>query len=367
MKYYLIKNELRKCFLRSTYALHPERSDGLLTTDDYYQAKNLIEIEELVYEIIKSEGVLFYIGKGVLGRKAVDYNNPKIFFDIMRMSKSIYHKEILSSFPIHSFNPYVKLFYKNVQDKLGWDISFTYNKSDDDVVKMVDKLTNFIDSIRKEAKSPQFKSAINNYNRPSNKNYKSLMECIDKLYDKHSRLMVLRIDFGYKKDNHFPSEKVRNEKYLQAVNDREHFFNNMRKNKLFKHMLGYAWKLEYGFEKGFHYHMFFFFDGSKRWQDKYRAKIIGEYWQNTITQGKGLFHSCNANKDNYNYLGIGIINASDTKLREGLEMATQYFTKADSIGVRMIAPENGRTFGKGEVKPKTNKGRPRGGIHSDLT
>src|SRR5664280_2843894 len=27
-------------------------------------------------------------------------------------------------------------------------------------------------------------------------------------------------------------------------------------------------------------HVFFFFDGSKRWQDKYRAKIIGEYWQN---------------------------------------------------------------------------------------
>ncbi|MGZ5548889.1 MAG: YagK/YfjJ domain-containing protein [Nitrososphaeraceae archaeon] len=347
MKYYFIKNDLRECFLRSTYALNPDRSDALLRTDDYNQAKKLIEVEKLVYEIIESEGEIFYIGKGMLGRKAVAYKNQKIFFDSMCLSKSNYHKEILSSFPIHSFNPFVKLFYKNVQDKLGWDICFTYIKTDDDAVKMVDILNKFIDSIRQEAKSPQFKSDINNYNRPSNKNYKSLMECIDKLYDKHSRLMVLRIDFGYKQDNRFPSEKVRNERYLQAVNDREHFFNNMRKNKLFKHMLNYAWKLEYGFEKGFHYHMFFFFDGSKRWKDKYRAKIIGEYWQNTITQGKGLFHNCNANQHNYDYLGIGIINASDTKLREELEMAVLYFTKADSCNVRMIAPNNGRTFGKG--------------------
>ena len=124
-------------------------------------------------------------------------------------------------------------------------------------------------------------------------------------------------------------------------------------------MVGYAWKLEYGLKKGFHYHMFFFYDAAKRWKDKYRAKKIGEYWQNNITKGKGLFHSCNANKDGYKYLGIGVINDDDDKLIEGLKKAAAYITKADNCNVRMIVTDNGRAFGKGEVKAKSKKGRPR--------
>jgi len=355
----LTKDEYRQHFLISTNALDPEYNDSFLTTDDRYPAKDLNLIDELVHKIIDSEGVLFHIEK----HNRIECKKPKIFIELKRLIDSEIYRSINRSFPIHTFNPYVQLFFRNLEDKLGWRIPLEIDCSNDVLMQSVDTLNQFIDSIRKEAKSPEFKKTLSNYNRSSDKNFDSLDKYIKKLFLKHTRLMVLRIDLGYKKDYYLQNEEQRKEMYLQAVNDRENFFKkrgaNLLSKKLFKHMLGYAWKLEFGFEKGFHYHVFLFFDGSKRWRDKYRAKKIGEYWQNNITNGKGLFHSCNANKGSYKYLGIGVINDDDVKLREGLKKAAEYLTKADSYNVRIITPDKGRAFGKGEVTAKSNKGRPR--------
>jgi hypothetical protein len=198
------------------------------------------------------------------------------------------------------------------------------------------------------------------------------MSYINKLFDRHARLLVIRIDFGYRKEDireYGDFERaIRLEddiqaKYLQAQADRVHLFNNMRSNELFTHLLGYAWRLEYGSLKGFHYHTFFFFDGSKSREDVTIAKSIGEYWVNVITKGRGLYFNCNANKEKYKYLGIGTINDFDTKLRQGLEKAARYLTKQDYY-VKMDFNEEGgkkaRTFGKGEItKPKSSRGRRR--------
>lgn len=57
----------------------------------------------------------------------------------------------------------------------------------------------------------------------------------------------------------------------------------MRSNKLFDNRVGYVWKLEYGIDKGFHYHMMI--------QDINIAKMIGEYWAAVITHYRGLYYS----------------------------------------------------------------------------
>ena len=139
--------------------------------------------------------------------------------------------------------------------------------------------------------------------------------------------------------------------------------NNMRSHELSKHLLGYAWRLEYGSLKGFHYHTFFFFDGSKKREDVNIAKMIGEYWVNVITKGRGLYYNCNAKKDQYKHCGIGMINDSNTELRQGLEIAARYLTKQDYYAKMDFNDKDGkkaRTFGKGEItKPKSSRGRRR--------
>jgi hypothetical protein len=139
-------------------------------------------------------------------------------------------------------------------------------------------------------------------------------------------------------------------------------------------VVGYAWKLEYGLAKTYHYHFLLFFDGAYSQQDIVIAQAIGEYWASNITNGKGIYHNCNRNKAEYKVrgiLGIGMINHCDLSLRNGLKTAAAYLTKVD-IYVRMVISGGGRCFGK-SGKPKMKKdgrGRPRRNVveqhdHSD--
>lgn len=341
-------------------------------TRDYDRADDVTRIEKLVKEIIRSEEGLFFIGERAFGVKVIDCRKPSVFADLKYFIKSGAMMLIDKTFPIHSINPYVALFKNRVNslvEKIDPDVLHNYPTHDlakrtDDVTKMVDMLNEFINDIRQEAKSQQFKKIINNHERLVRKNTKSLMDYIDYLFSKHSKLLVLRVDFRYEKNNKggaFLTEDEIYGKYLEVKKDREHFFNNKRANGLFDDMVGYVWKLEYTLLTGFHYHMLFFYDGANVREDITWAKKLGEYWADTITVGKGLYYNCNAGKDKYKVRGIGMVNYYDHELREGLKIAAGYLTKPDYYA-RMIVPKNGRTFGKGEILPKpkaSNRGRPR--------
>jgi Inovirus Gp2 len=332
-----------KNFERSTYALYQEGTEHecnkLEQTEDCFQARSIISIEQLVYEIIKCKEDVFCIGKNNFS-KFILCNNKSIYDGICRytIDGNSWFNEINYSFSIHKYSPYVQLFirnfnehnfFKGVETKVYYynnkDKKYQDEEADKKLQPIVDALNNFINSIKKEADSQKFKTELYEHKRLINDNYKSLLKYIDRLFVKHSRLLVLRIDLGYKKDVEMPylNEAERYAKYLQAKKDRENFFNNMRSNKLFKHILGYAWKLEFASRKGFHYHMLFFFDGSKVQQDITKARMIGMYWAKVITKGNGLYFNCNAKRNQYKYPGIGMIDRKDIELRQGLEIAAR--------------------------------------------
>ena len=342
-------------------------------------ANIVVTIEKLTREIISSKGVLFSIGEHEFiknsKRNHIECSDTAIFKK-MKMCSLHFNdiRNIPEFFAIHRLNPYVDLFIQQPEVSILDDLEFTteYKNNDKFLPKLVEELNKFIEGIRNEANSPTFKTTIRNCQRRINDNHKSLMSYINKLFDRHARLLVIRIDFGYRKEDMREygdfERAIRLEddiqaKYLQAQADRVHLFNNMRSHELSKHLLGYAWRLEYGSLKGFHYHTFFFLDGSKRRQDVTNAKSIGEYWVNVITKGRGLYYNCNAKKDQYKHCGIGMINDFDTKLRQGLEIAARYLTKQDYYAKMDFNDKDGkkaRTFGKGEItKPKSSRGRPR--------
>jgi hypothetical protein len=195
----------------------------------------------------------------------------------------------------------------------------------------------------------------------TDKNYQSMVNYIDNLFERRSRLLVMRLDLSYRKDIDTPflNEVEIYHSYCQAKADREHLFRNMRSNSIFDEMIGYIWKLEYGKEKGFHYH-FIFFKNSEDKQDITIARRIGEYWANVITQGRGLYYNCNADKGKYRYLGIGTIDRSHTDSITNLKhKVVPYLVKPDE-NLRVLRIDIDRTFGRGEMQEKTEtRGRPR--------
>jgi len=332
------------------YEVTPVILDGWTTSEDVRL------LDKLSIKLTRTSGELFSV-------KINKFNNRNYihgtklgleFLSALRIDTSL----IKHHFPFHKANPHIDLIIRHIDSrKLSQLTSFFNALFNDEVVKWVDVLNGCVEAMRKEANGLKFKMAVNKFQRVSNKNHKELMKYIEMQFEAHSRLLVLRIDLGYRKPQGWP---LKSESPVQYDDVKKHWTALLKfLNAKIPDLTGFAYKLEYGLEKLFHYHLLVLLDGSKVREDVTIAKIIGLAW-NDITVGKGLHYNCNDNKYMYKSCGIGMINHNDHELREGLKMAAAYLTKTDYF-IKMVAPENGRTFGKGNMPaPKfTNKGRPR--------
>lgn len=209
--------------------------------------------------------------------------------------------------------------------------------------------------IRTASQGKDFKDK--SYSRVYNasRNFRDTKIYIDRLFNCRSRLLVIRLDFGYRK------EYVLELTVGDAQKNLKHFFNNMRSNKLFSPLRGYIWRRECGAEKGLHFHVVLFYDGSLAEKDEYIASQIGKYWVNQITKGQGVYFNCNLDKMNrYKRIGIGMIHHADVQKREYLLEAVKYLTKKELF----FRPKDGgnfRAFGKGNMPSERigGPGRPR--------
>ncbi len=357
-----------------------------IITNEYDIASRIPRIESMVKKIINSEGELFYKEESKDGRVKLGciYNqllyNIEVYFKYnlsplhdREFSKSHFANEIIETFSQHQFNPYVSLFINILNEVVicKFDTNLKTNSIDyeEKLIKKIEVLNKFIERIRTEGKSKEFKRIINNFKRQVDKNTKSVIDYINHLFTINSRLLSLRLDFRYNKDNNSNSLMTKEEvfqQYLKLKKDREQLFNVNKSNRLLEHMVGYVWKMEYTRLTGWHCHTIIFFDGSKVRRDCGLGMLIGEFWKKTITEGKGLYFNCNDLKYKKSFeeqgtLGIGMINHDDHNLRKNLEKVAEYLTKPDYYA-RVVVKENGRTFGRGEIikNPKVlQRGRPR--------
>ena len=350
---------VKLAFSRSTHAYTNQISTGqaMITTDDFDSATYLTVMDDLVRGVVQSEDVLFPVEPA----KTVKFIVTRLGRRVLNQIGSLKHHEaeIRKTFPIHRFTPYMDLFIRHVRENKLEELVATIGlHRGDELAGKVGFLNECIDGIRLEAKSGRFKKIINDHVNLSGQNYKSLVDYINGLFERYPRLLVLRVDFGYEKDGLPWLGHEGYVKYPEIKENRERFFSNRRMNKDFKHMVGYAWKIEFGIRKGFHLHTLLFFNADRVSKDVYKAMQIGKYWNTTITKGTGTFYSCNAVKNEYINLGIGLIRREDGKLRENLLVhVAQYLTKTDYFA-KIVAPEIGRTFGKGLLPKERKPGRP---------
>jgi hypothetical protein len=176
---------------------------------------------------------------------------------------------------------------------------------------------------------------------------------VDALQDRYSKLCVVRVDFGYKKDE---NNEV-NVTLEEANKHIERLLVNRRNNSIFNDNVGYIIKTEYTEDRGVHNHVALFYDGNKVQNDKYKGDQIGNYWE-TITKGNGSYHNCNRN--DYKNNATGMIDYRDVEKRRNLDKAMEYLAKDEQNIDGLNENGKSRAIRRGTVpKSKGNKGRPR--------
>ena len=176
---------------------------------------------------------------------------------------------------------------------------------------------------------------------------------VDALQDRYSKLCVVRVDFGYRKDE---NNQV-NITLEEANKHIDKLLNNRRNNSIFKDNVGYVIKTEYTEDKGMHNHAVLFFDGNKVQNDKFKGDQIGNYWE-TITKGNGSYHNCNRN--NYKDNAIGMLDYKNVEMRKNLDNAMSYLVKEEQSIKVLKENEKDRAIRRGTMpKSKGNIGRPR--------
>lgn len=344
----------KMCTFESHNCMGDENGSSGVLSDGAMRQSDLRLIVEVIARVVKFDKPIFLPraqaskqGKRVA---ALERDILEILMVELQLIKDVY--------PNHQFNPLVEAFFKlerGLINELGCQRH--EGLSDDDR----GELRLFVESLVVEVKGDGVKTRLNAFARVANKNYQGLKAYIDSLFVKYSRILVVRLDVGYRVNFCSPIASV-GMSYEDVRGHRDSLFQYLKRKDV-PGLIGYVWKLEYGLFKTYHYHLLLFFDGAKSQQDITIAKEIGEYWIHDVTRGAGIYYNCNVNKADYERLGIlgvGMISHNDSSLRKGLATVAAYLTKVDYF-VRMLGLKGGRCFGKGS-RPKISpgkRGRPR--------
>ena len=190
-------------------------------------------------------------------------------------------------------------------------------------IKFGQAVNDFVSDIRAEYKSEAFANQMKNHEDNYLHRHRRNKKLIARLLENHSKLCVVRLDLHLGKANN---------EHLNLASARKHisrFTNNQRHNQLFADKVAHVIKLELSHRRGYHFHVFIFFDGQAKRNADYYANEIGHYWINTITKGNGSFYSCHQHKNRYKRCGIGLVDWDDQEKISALLYAMSYVAKSD--------------------------------------
>ena len=194
---------------------------------------------------------------------------------------------------------------------------------------------------------PTFISKSDSARRNQQKTRDSLFGYALDLKEIYPKLMVIRVDFGYKQ------AVSRTNLPLQRIEDDWEQLLWYIKIKFSDSFAGYAVKFEHGEAKGLHAHSAFFLNGNVVRTDARIARIFGEYWESEVTQGLGVHFNCNTSeyKATLKVCGLGTFTGQEPAFRDGIWIIADYLSKPDVV-VRLMLPERTKIFRRGSLSEK---------------
>ena len=194
---------------------------------------------------------------------------------------------------------------------------------------------------------PTFASKLDSARRNQQKTRNSLSRYATDLKAIYPKLMVIRVDFGYKQSISKTILPLR-----RIGDDWEQLLWHI-KFKFANSFAGYAVKFEHGKTKGLHAHSVFFLDGNVVRTDARIGRIFGEYWENEVTQGLGVHFNCNTSdhKATLDVCGLGTFTGQEPAFWDGMWIIADYLSKPD-VMVRLMLPEGTKIFRRGSLSEK---------------
>lgn len=291
---------------------------------------------------------------------------------------------VLDRYPaIGQFNRYFGLFHEAVMREVEFTngrASFATTAKDEwleasdwrqssttRLTQYVQPLSEIVDEIRRKGNSPAFRDWIDRLERQPNQNKDTLWSLILACLNVNHHLSVLRFDLGYAK--HYCDAELSGEQAITYEDVRSHrrALRRFLKRGLSKILpagackgMAFGIKLEYGLDKGYHFHVILVLNGDVVCQHTVIAEMICSHWNSRITHGKGGSYNCF--RSEYVKPAIGSVMYNDEDKLATLEsQVVPYLTKPDFY-MKMVKPDGHRSFWSSQP-PKIEakkRGRKRG-------
>ena len=316
---------------------------------DHLIPRMAVAIDNVMDELAKSKGEQFRMVKSGAGRTVVKCSPlAKKMIECVRTCDLSLVRRYLSR---HTFSPYFEAFERS-WDRFSWMQGAI-------VPEQVGWLNRWIGELRAELRASPFRKLVANQRRSANKNAASLRKFIHAMFRKRAKILVIRVDLGYKHDHDDTSSKWVPPSDEMVKEQLQDMFRHIKRKLPGEPRI--VWKLEWGAVKGHHIHLMVLCRGDEARQGITWGQNIGEAWLQ-ITKGAGSYWNCHSNEALFQSLGrrgIGLITYDDEVGRNNLMAVAMYMVKAD-VYARFVSPCIGRTFGKSKSPEKSeNRGRPR--------
>ena len=286
-----------------------------------------------------------------------------------------------------SVHPYLWNFLNNFGDLDMREVVGQWFCDADEADSLADHLNARVVSLRADLRSHHTAIAVDNRRRGYRSNLASLRGYVSDLFARYSRLLVVRLDLGYRQGLSLnplmaqykvavstqpeygvspPHEQFMPQIHHVAIGQiqqhREALLDFIR-DTYSEDFCGYAWKLEYGARKGYHYHLLLFFNGANLRSDVAIGALIGNRWNRVITAGLGNYYNCNAAPNRYWHPCIGSQSWNSPDMERGMDCLCAYLMKPDLYARLELGPGQ-RTFGRGGSPlrgwaDQPRRGRPR--------
>ena len=246
------------------------------------------------------------------------------------------------------YHPMVKLFF-DAANAVGWlehppldiqDAAF-------DVHEHVHKFNAMVQFIQDKGQTLTFKEQMRFHDVNRQRQVLRSRELIDRLFQRYSRLLVLRIDFGM--GANYDTRNI--------MTDFKEFKRRWNRTASLHAIVGYIAKLQFAHDKGYHLHALIFMKGSESQKDVFLAQKLGELW-NEVTQDRGVYFNCNAEK--YKDRGIGMIAHGNAVQRDLLKhiVLGYFFSERQQVLVKKNAKDR-TLFLSHPPSSNVRTGRPR--------
>ncbi|MGF6245511.1 hypothetical protein P3T42_007289 [Paraburkholderia sp. GAS38] len=337
-------------------------------------ASDVHHITECVKAVIRSKYRLFHLEDVSVDRRLKPRTSRlemgklgEYFLRCLKMDLD----RILDRYPsIGQFNRYFGLFHEAVMREVEFTNgrgSFATTAKDEWLeapdwrqssttwlTECVQHLNEVVEEIRRKGNSQVFRDWIDHLERQPAENKDTLWSLILACLNVNHHLSVLRFDLGYAK--HYCDPDLSGEQAITYEDVRNHrkALRRFLKRDLSKVLpagackgMGFGIKLEYGLDKGFHFHVLVVLNGDVVCQHAVITEMICSHWNSRITHCKGGSYNCF--RSEYVKPGIGSVRydneekGNEEKFRNLESQVVPYVAKADFY-MKMVKPDGHRSF-----------------------